>query len=204
MPHTTARRFKPQARLEPAHWHWWQARKADVLTTTPRVAPNTVTPRVAYNQLLCTNWPHDVLPTKIGSGKTHYKLSPLNVHAKEKMVEDRGGGGGRKWGWEKDGGMGVGVGDGSGVVYELQNNVWWNLKATTSSPLSSPSSSTTAITRTKKKSKTNQPTNQPAKTTPTESSLLTPLNNSDVSQPLTSLNSNVSHQLTSLNTADVS
>ena len=35
MPHTTARRFKPQARLEPVHW--WQARKADLLTVTPRV-----------------------------------------------------------------------------------------------------------------------------------------------------------------------
>ena len=39
MPHTTARRFKPQARLEPAQQHWWQARKADMLTVTPRVAP---------------------------------------------------------------------------------------------------------------------------------------------------------------------
>ena len=39
MPHTTAGRFKPQARLEPAQWHWWQARKADMLTVTPRVAP---------------------------------------------------------------------------------------------------------------------------------------------------------------------
>ena len=38
MPHTTARRFKPQARLEPAQYHWWQARKADMLTVTPRVA----------------------------------------------------------------------------------------------------------------------------------------------------------------------
>ena len=38
MPHTTARRFKPQARLEPAQQHWWQARKADMLTVTPRVA----------------------------------------------------------------------------------------------------------------------------------------------------------------------
>ena len=38
MPHTTARRFKPQARLEPAQWHWWQARKADMQTVTPRVA----------------------------------------------------------------------------------------------------------------------------------------------------------------------
>ena len=36
MPHTTARRFKPQARLEP----WWQARKADMPTVTPRVAPD--------------------------------------------------------------------------------------------------------------------------------------------------------------------
>ena len=38
MPHTKARRFKPQARLEPAQQHWWQAKKADVLTVTPRVA----------------------------------------------------------------------------------------------------------------------------------------------------------------------
>ena len=40
MPYTTARRFKPQARLEPARQHWWQARKADMLTVTPRVAPS--------------------------------------------------------------------------------------------------------------------------------------------------------------------
>ena len=38
MPHTTTRRFKSQARLEPAQKHWWQARKADMLTVTPRVA----------------------------------------------------------------------------------------------------------------------------------------------------------------------
>ena len=38
MPHTKARRFKPQARLEPAQQHWWQARKADMLTVTLRVA----------------------------------------------------------------------------------------------------------------------------------------------------------------------
>ena len=41
MPDTTARRFKPQARLETTQWHWWQARKADMLTVTPRVAPLT-------------------------------------------------------------------------------------------------------------------------------------------------------------------
>ena len=40
MPHTKARRFKSQARLEPTQQHWWQARTADVLTVTPRVAPN--------------------------------------------------------------------------------------------------------------------------------------------------------------------
>ena len=41
IPHTKARRFKLKARLEPAvQQHWWQARKADVLTVTPRVAPN--------------------------------------------------------------------------------------------------------------------------------------------------------------------
>ena len=35
MAHTKARRFKPQARPEPAQQHWWQARKADMLTVTP-------------------------------------------------------------------------------------------------------------------------------------------------------------------------
>ena len=38
MPHTNARKCKPQLRLEPALLHWWQAKKADVLTMTPRVA----------------------------------------------------------------------------------------------------------------------------------------------------------------------
>ena len=39
VPHSKARRFKPQARLEPARQHLWQAMKADMLTVTPRVAP---------------------------------------------------------------------------------------------------------------------------------------------------------------------
>ena len=39
MPLTKARKSKLQARLEPTLSHWWQARKADVLTITPRVAP---------------------------------------------------------------------------------------------------------------------------------------------------------------------
>ena len=38
MPHTAARTFKPQARLEPAQKRWWQVRKADLLTVIPRVA----------------------------------------------------------------------------------------------------------------------------------------------------------------------
>ena len=41
MSHTKARRFKPQARLEPAQYRWWQARKADLLTVTPRVAQSS-------------------------------------------------------------------------------------------------------------------------------------------------------------------
>ena len=41
LPHTKARRFKPQARLEPHTTALVQARKADVLTVTPHVAPNT-------------------------------------------------------------------------------------------------------------------------------------------------------------------
>ena len=40
MPHTTVRKFKPQPRLKPALQHWWQAREADMLTMTPRVAPS--------------------------------------------------------------------------------------------------------------------------------------------------------------------
>ena len=39
VPHTKTRKFKPQPGLEPAVWYGWQARKADELTITPRVAP---------------------------------------------------------------------------------------------------------------------------------------------------------------------
>ena len=39
MPLTRAWKFKPQPRLEPTLYHWWQARKADMLTFTPCVAP---------------------------------------------------------------------------------------------------------------------------------------------------------------------
>ena len=37
MQHTKTRRFQPQARIEPAQQHWWQARKAHVLTITTRL-----------------------------------------------------------------------------------------------------------------------------------------------------------------------
>ena len=40
MTQTTARKFKSHLRLESAQQHWWQARKSDVLTVTPRVAPS--------------------------------------------------------------------------------------------------------------------------------------------------------------------
>ena len=40
MPHTKAQKSKPQPRLEPTLEHWWQARKADVLTITPHIAPS--------------------------------------------------------------------------------------------------------------------------------------------------------------------
>ena len=46
MTQSKARKSKPQPRLEPALWHWWQARKADVLTITPRVAPKQPSVRV--------------------------------------------------------------------------------------------------------------------------------------------------------------
>ena len=42
MPHTKAQKLEPQARLGPAQQHWWQARKADALTVTPRLAPSIV------------------------------------------------------------------------------------------------------------------------------------------------------------------
>ena len=48
MPHTTAQRFKPQTRLEPVQQHWWQARKADMRTITPRVAASV---RIQTNKL---------------------------------------------------------------------------------------------------------------------------------------------------------
>ena len=57
MPHTKARRFKPQARLEPAQWHWWQARKADVPTVTPRVASDGNLPGAScYMAGVSTAW----------------------------------------------------------------------------------------------------------------------------------------------------
>ena len=37
--YTEAGKFKPQLRLKPALLHWWQARKADVQTTAPCIAP---------------------------------------------------------------------------------------------------------------------------------------------------------------------
>ena len=44
MPHTEARKFQPQARLEPALYNWWQARKTDMVTITPRVTPDITEP----------------------------------------------------------------------------------------------------------------------------------------------------------------
>ena len=39
MRHTKVRKFMPQPELEPALFHWWQARKADVLSMAPLVTP---------------------------------------------------------------------------------------------------------------------------------------------------------------------
>ena len=59
MPHTKARRFKPKARLKPAQLHWWQTRKADMLTVTPHVTPiaEEICKRwqdLEWNQLACS------------------------------------------------------------------------------------------------------------------------------------------------------
>ena len=50
MPHTKAPKFKPQTqkfkprpRLEPVLLHWWWARKAHMLTITPRIEINNET-----------------------------------------------------------------------------------------------------------------------------------------------------------------
>ena len=51
MPHTNALKFKPQARLELALYHWWQVRKADVLNIILHVTPglsDTTGPRALY------------------------------------------------------------------------------------------------------------------------------------------------------------
>ena len=45
MPHTKARKFKSQARLEHALQHWWQARKADELTIQPHSEKNVAEQR---------------------------------------------------------------------------------------------------------------------------------------------------------------
>ena len=39
MSHIQAQKFNPQPRCEPALYHCWQARKIDVLTVTPHIAP---------------------------------------------------------------------------------------------------------------------------------------------------------------------
>ena len=62
LPHTKVRKFKPQPRLEPALQHWWQllARKADVVTITPRIAPlmtlmTVLLHELFYNFQQCTS-----------------------------------------------------------------------------------------------------------------------------------------------------
>ena len=49
MPHTKARKVKPQSRLEPALLDWWQARKADMLTITLRDAPTRIGTRIGQS-----------------------------------------------------------------------------------------------------------------------------------------------------------
>ena len=63
MPHTEAWRIKPQARLKPAQQHWWQARKADTLTVTPRAAPELL---MSYTTPHHTGW-----------GERHTQLTEL-------------------------------------------------------------------------------------------------------------------------------
>ena len=46
MPHTKARRFKPQSRLKPEQQHWWQARKADVHMSLQTDGRGDFSPRV--------------------------------------------------------------------------------------------------------------------------------------------------------------
>ena len=55
MPHTTARRFKPPARLKHAQKHWWQARKADMLTVTFHASSTLVYQCFSVAQLLETS-----------------------------------------------------------------------------------------------------------------------------------------------------
>ena len=52
MPHTKAQKFKPQPRLEPALWHWLQAKKADMLTIASLVTPMTESSNPKPNQNL--------------------------------------------------------------------------------------------------------------------------------------------------------
>ena len=49
MPHIKDKKFKPQMRLKLALYHWWQARKAGMLTITPYVTPTSKHFRIYYN-----------------------------------------------------------------------------------------------------------------------------------------------------------
>ena len=68
MPHTTARRFKPQARLEPAQQHWWQARKADTLTVTQHI-PTKLNPHSLHHSWLALYTPWYLMLFCVGINK---------------------------------------------------------------------------------------------------------------------------------------
>ena len=73
MPHTTAWRFKPQVRLELAQW---QARKADMLTIIPHVAPNVTTLMAGFkNDHKCKNLAQNSEPHRSSWGTQKKKAS---------------------------------------------------------------------------------------------------------------------------------
>ena len=71
--------------LEPTQWHWWQARKADMLTVTPRIAPRpvckTTVPgicilylhRLGIAQSFLLSWP------RLGLASAHLLQLPLSL-----------------------------------------------------------------------------------------------------------------------------
>ena len=79
MPHTKALRSKPQARFEPVQHPWWQATKADTLTTRPSTEVRSRWLSGTASHSRAADWVRILSPRGVISRASHTKS--LNTHA---------------------------------------------------------------------------------------------------------------------------